>query len=97
MITPPDFLKAISEGTDQSPADKTTVDQQIASKAIKVYVYNGQNSTPDVQSQVNAARAQNIPVTTITETLAPADATFQDWQSTQLSALAGALHTATGK
>ena len=97
LITPPEFLKAIAEGTDPSPADKATVDQQIAGKAIKVYVFNSQNSTPDVQAQVDAAKKQNIPVTTVTETLAPANATFQDWQSTQLSGLENALHTATGK
>jgi zinc/manganese transport system substrate-binding protein len=97
LITPPEFLKDISEGTDPSPADKATIDQQIATKAIKVYVFNSQNSTPDVQAQVDAAKKQNIPVTTVTETLAPASATFQDWQSTQLSGLEDALHTATGK
>jgi zinc/manganese transport system substrate-binding protein len=97
LITPPEFLKYISEGTDPSPADKTTIDQQIATKAIKVYVFNSQNSTPDVQAQVDAAKKQNIPVATVTETLAPANATFQDWQSTQLSGLEDALHTATGK
>ena len=97
LITPATFLKDISEGTDPSPADQATIDQQIATKAIKVYVFNSQNSTPDVQAQVDAARKQDIPVTTVTETLAPANATFQDWQSTQLSGLEGALHTATGK
>jgi len=97
LITPPEFLKAESEGTDPSPADKATIDQQIATKAIKVYVYNTQNSNPDVQAQVNAAKQQNIPIATVTETLAPANATFQDWQSSQLSGLEAALHAATGK
>ena len=46
---------------------------------------------------MDAARKQDIPVATVTETLAPANATFQDWQSTQLSGLQDALHTATGK
>jgi zinc/manganese transport system substrate-binding protein len=36
-------------------------------------------------------------VTTITETLAPATATFQAWQARQLAALAAALHRATGR
>ena len=97
LITPPEFLKAISEGTDPSPADKATIDQQIATKAIKVYVLNSQNSNPDVQAQVDAAKKHGIPVTTVTETLSPANASFQDWQSTQLSGLADALHAATGK
>jgi zinc/manganese transport system substrate-binding protein len=97
LITPPAFLKAISEGTDPAPADKSTVDHQIATKVLKVYVFNSQNSIPDVQAQVDAAKKQGIPVTTVTETLAPAGVSFQDWQSTQLQSLEDALHQATGK
>jgi zinc/manganese transport system substrate-binding protein len=36
-------------------------------------------------------------VTTITETLFPASASFQAWQVRQLKALAAALHAATGR
>lgn len=97
LITPPTFLKAISEGTDPAPADKAAIDQQIATKAIKMYVYNSQNSTPDVQSQVDAAKKQGIAVATVTETLAPENVSFQDWQSSQLTQLRDALYTATGK
>jgi len=97
MLTPYSFLKAIAEGTDPSPADKATVDQQISTKAIKVFVFNAQNSTPDVQALVDAAKKQNIPVSTVTETLSPANASFQDWQTAQLTSLENALHTATGK
>jgi zinc/manganese transport system substrate-binding protein len=60
-------------------------------------VYNSQNATPDVQAQVNEAKAAGIPVTTITETLTPAGASFQDWQVAQLTALKQALGQATGK
>lgn len=97
LLTPPSFLKDISEGTDPSAADKALIDSQIKEKKIKVYVFNSQNSTPDVANQVAAAKRQNIPVVEITETLAPADASFQDWQSGQLRALQAALAQATGK
>jgi zinc/manganese transport system substrate-binding protein len=97
LRTPPAFLTAISEGTDPSAGDKTTIDAQIDRKQIKVYVYNSQNATPDIQEQVKAARARGIPVTTITETLTPAGASFQAWQVAQLDALQRALHQATGK
>jgi zinc/manganese transport system substrate-binding protein len=95
--TPSSFLKAISEGTEPTAADKTTIDDQIARREIKVWVYNSQNSTPDVKRITDAARRHGIPVATITETLAPASATFQDWQSRQLRALAAALGKATGR
>lgn len=97
LLTPPKFLKAISEGADPSAADKATIDRQISGKLIKVYVFNSQNSTPDVAAQVSAAKSAGIPVTTITETLSPANASFQDWQTSQLQALQAALHEATGK
>jgi zinc/manganese transport system substrate-binding protein len=97
LLTPPAFLRAISEGTEPTAADKTTIDRQIADKQIKVWVYNSQNSTPDVKRITDAARRQGIPVTTITETLVPASSSFQDWQSRQLRALAAALAQATGR
>jgi zinc/manganese transport system substrate-binding protein len=97
LATPASFLKAITEGTDPSAADKATIDAQIKRHQIKVYVFNSQNSTPDVAAQVKAARAAGIPVTAVTETLAPATASFQDWQVAELRALATALHQATGK
>jgi zinc/manganese transport system substrate-binding protein len=94
LISPPDFLKAISEGTDPTAADKSTMDSQIANKQIKVLVFNSQNSTPDVQALVDKARAKGIPVPSVTETLEPANLTFQDWQSKQLQALRDALASA---
>ena len=68
----PTFLKAISEGTDVSAADKETIDDQIKTHQIKIYVYNSQNVTPDVQAQLSEVKAEHIPYATITETLAPA-------------------------
>jgi zinc/manganese transport system substrate-binding protein len=97
LLTPYSFLKAISEGTEPTAADKTTVDRQIAQRLIKVWVYNSQNSTPDVKRITEAARKNGVAVTTITETLTPAEASFQDWQSRQLRALAAALAKATGR
>jgi zinc/manganese transport system substrate-binding protein len=96
LLTPPGFLAAISQGTDPGARDKATIDTQIANQQIKVYVYNSQNATPDVQAQVDAAKAAGIPVTPITETPVPADASFQDWQSAQLTALQQALAQGTG-
>ncbi|MBO0885183.1 MAG: zinc ABC transporter substrate-binding protein, partial [Mycobacterium sp.] len=97
LLTPETFLDAISEGSDPTAADLATINAQIQGKQIKVYVYNSQNATPDVQAQVNAAKAQGIPVTTITETLDPPTASFQDWQTSQLQDLQAALAQATGR
>ena len=96
LITPYAFLKAISEGTDPTAADKTTIDRQIAKKEIKVWVFNSQNSTPDVARLTEAARKRRIPVATITETMTPPTASFEQWQVRQLKALAAALARGTG-
>ena len=97
LVTPPAFLRAVSQGTDPSAADKATIDAQITGRKIKVYVYNAQNATPDIQTQIGEAKAAGIPVTTITETMVPATGTWQRWQTAQLQALREALAKAIGR
>jgi zinc/manganese transport system substrate-binding protein len=96
LITPPSFLRAISEGTDVSVADKETIDAQIREHRIRIYVYNSQNVTPDVQAQLQEVRAEHIPYATITETLQPAGATYEAWQTRQLLGIEAALARAGG-
>jgi zinc/manganese transport system substrate-binding protein len=97
LLTPYSFAKAIAEGTDVSAADKQTVDAQAETHAIKVWIYNSQNATPDVQRAGQLASAAHIPITTITETLSPASASFEQWQDAQLTSLIFALHRATAR
>jgi zinc/manganese transport system substrate-binding protein len=97
MLTPYSFLRAISEGGEPTAQDKATIDAQIRNKEIKIYIYNSQNATPDVTAQVQEARARHIPVTTVTETLTPANLTFEQWQVSQLERLESALHQAAGR
>ncbi len=61
MLTPETFLDAISEGSDPTAADKATIDNQIRTRQIKIYVYNSQNSTPDVQAQVDRGQGSRHP------------------------------------
>ena len=68
-----------------------TIDHQIKDHEIKIYVYNSQNVTPDVQAQLNEVKAEHIPYATITETLAPPAATYQAWQTKQLLGITAAL------
>jgi zinc/manganese transport system substrate-binding protein len=96
LITPDSFLKAISEGTDVTAADKLTIDNQIRKHLIKIYIYNSQNITHDVQVQLAEAKAQHIPTATITETLVPPTSSYQAWQVRQLQGIEAALAKATG-
>lgn len=97
LITPYSFLKAISEGGEVTAAEKLTIDRQITHHLIKIYVYNSQNVTPDVRAQLSEAKAAHIPVATITETLAPPEASYQAWQVRQLAGIEAALARATGR
>lgn len=97
LITPYSYLKAVSEGEDISAADEASVEHQVGQKQIKVLIYNSQNTPNNIQTLINLAKKNNIPVATITETMTPATATFQDWQSTQLQGIQSALAQATGK
>jgi zinc/manganese transport system substrate-binding protein len=96
LTTPNGFMKAISEGTEPTAQDKATFDRQIAQRQIKVLVFNSQNATPDVNALVSKAKSEKIPVTSITETLQPANVSFQAWQAAQLEALQRALAKAMG-
>jgi zinc/manganese transport system substrate-binding protein len=95
MATPESFLDAVSEGTEPTAADKITVDKQIETRQIKIFIVNTQNSTPDVAALVTAAKKQGIPVAMVTETLVPATASFQEWQTDQLQGIQQALSKAT--
>lgn len=97
LITPATFMNAVSEGTEVSAQDTIATQDQIARHQIEVWIYNSQNATPQVQRLTAAARANQIPVVAITETLSPATATFEQWQTAQLERLQSALHEATGR
>ena len=97
LMTPYSFAKAIAEGGEVTAQDKRTVDEQAEHGQIKVWVFNSQNVTPDVQRVNEIARAHGIPIATVTETLAPAGDTFEQWQVAQLEGLERALRAGTGR
>jgi zinc/manganese transport system substrate-binding protein len=91
LLTPPSFAKAVAEGADVSAADTRTVDRQAQRHLIRVWVFNSQNVTPEVQRVNQLARAAGIPIATVTETLSPASDNFEQWQVAQLQSLQRAL------
>jgi zinc/manganese transport system substrate-binding protein len=97
LITPYSFAKAIAEGGEVTAQDKQTVDAQAGNRLIKVWIFNSQNVTPDVQRVSQIARERQIPIAPVTETLSPASATFEQWQVAELEGLIGALRRATGR
>jgi zinc/manganese transport system substrate-binding protein len=97
LLTPYSFAKAIAEGTDVTAHDKQTVDAQAREGLIRLWIFNSQNDTPDVQRVNQIAHERHIPIATVTETLSPVSDSFQQWQVAQLEGLMRALRSATGK
>jgi zinc/manganese transport system substrate-binding protein len=91
LISPPEFMQAISEGTDPPAQTVAQFQDQISHRQIKVLIYNTQTSTPITDNLKQLATQNGIPVVGISETVQPATASFQDWQIGQLNSLQAAL------
>ena len=97
LITPRGFMDAVSEGTEATPAEKATGNQQIDDRQIELWVYNSQNATPDVKRLNEAAEAAGIPIATVTETMTPAGASFEEWMVAELKGIEAALGRGAGR
>jgi zinc/manganese transport system substrate-binding protein len=91
LISPPEFMQAISEGTDPPAQTVAQFQDQISHRQITVLIYNTQTSTPITDNLKQLATQSGIPVVGISETVQPATASFQDWQIRQLNSLKSAL------
>jgi zinc/manganese transport system substrate-binding protein len=91
LLTPPEFMNALSEGNDPSAQDLATFQDQIRSKQIRVLVYNVQTVTPITTQLEDMAQQNGIPVVGVSETMPPGAQTFQGWQAAQLQLLLNAL------
>ena len=93
VLTPFAFQKAMAEG-NEPPADTViTAENQITHHQIKVLIYNVQTVTPSTTRLENDARAQNIPIVPVSETMPPGK-TYQAWMLDQLNVLEQALQSA---
>ena len=93
LVSPPDFMQAVAEGSDPPAASVVEFQDQIAKKAIKVLVFNVQTATAVTTNLRIEAVKQSIPVVGVSETLQPVTASFQEWQDSQLVALENALNS----
>lgn len=91
VVSPPEFMQAVSEGNDPPARAVAEFQLQLAQKQVRVLVYNVQTATAVTANLRSAATRDGIPVVGISETVQPASATFQEWQERQLAALETAL------
>jgi len=92
VISPPDFMQAVAEGNDPPAPSVAEFQSQIAAKQARVLVYNEQTSTAVTTNIKKLATDAGIPVVGVTETVQPADATFEQWFEAQLEQLQNALN-----
>lgn len=90
VLTPFDFQKAIAEGNDPPAGAMLIAEKQINQRQIEALIYNKQTVTPTTTRLLNDAKAQNIPIVSITETM-PLGKTYQVWILDQLNTLEQAL------
>lgn len=95
LISPAAFMEAVAEGNDPPASSVVQFEQEIQQKQITVLVYNVQTVTNVTNTIKQLASQQNIPTVGISETIQPADASFQEWQVAQLLALQNALNANT--
>jgi zinc/manganese transport system substrate-binding protein len=96
IITPPGFMKAVSEGNDPSAQDIATFQNQLngGNTTVRILVYNVQTTAPLTQSLLALAAKNEIPYIPISETIQPPNFTFQAWMQKEVMELQNALNAA---
>ena len=96
LVSPPEFMHAVSEGNDPPADTVATFEDQVQSRQIAVLVCNVQTVTQITTTIEQMAVAEHIPVVGISETVLPPTGKFQDWQGNELRALQQALSGGSG-
>ena len=88
-----EFMRAVENGTDPSPASIAETRQLLADKKVRVLVYNSQTVDKVTENIRENAENAGIPVVEVTETL-PEGMDFVQWQTATAQSLADALNGA---
>ena len=91
LVSPPEFMQAISEGNDPPASSVATFQQQLAGKQVRLLVYNRQTVTAVTTNMSALAQQHGVPLVAISETVEPPNLSFQQWQMNQLQAIQKAL------
>lgn len=89
--TPEGYRRASASESDPSPGDIDSFRSALAGRRIDVLIYNTQTEGSIPEQIRTAAEQAGVPVVNVTETVAPGQTSFEDWQYTQLVALGKAL------
>lgn len=89
--TPEGYQVSSSNETDPSPADLDAFLRLLGDRGVDVLIYNFQTEGSVPQQIRSAAETAGVPVVEVTETLPSGSQSFEQWQVSQLDALAKAL------
>jgi zinc/manganese transport system substrate-binding protein len=88
--TPPEFARAVEEGTDPTPQSVSALLALIRRRAVRVLLVNDQTASQATDQVRSAALAAGVPVVAVSETLPPG-LSYQRWQLASVRALGAAL------
>jgi zinc/manganese transport system substrate-binding protein len=96
VVSPSAFMAAVAEGNDPPAASVAHFETllQGGNTSVRVLVYNEQTVTPLTQNVKAEAAQYQIPVIGVTETIQPANLTFQAWMQGEVGNLLNALNAA---
>ncbi|MEU4444940.1 zinc ABC transporter substrate-binding protein [Actinosynnema sp. NPDC050801] len=90
-VTPESFSEAVEDETDIPAAALAEVTRLIEQKQITAVVNNAQTENAGTNQVVDQAKAANVPVAEVTETLPEGVTGYLDWMTKQVDSLVGAL------
>jgi len=90
VLTPFEYQKAMDQGKDPPAASVEEMDSQIRQRKIRILICNDQAISSFGARLLAEAKAANIPVVGMTETM-PQGETYQTWMLRQLDELRSAL------
>jgi zinc/manganese transport system substrate-binding protein len=89
--TPIGYQQATANGSEPAPGDLDAFLTALRDRQMNVLVFNTQTSGAIPDQLKAAATSAGVPIVDVTETVPAGYASFQDWQVSQLKALAVAL------
>lgn len=86
QVSDPEFAQAIEEGTDPTPKILDALQSDLATQKVEFLVVNQQTDSKIVTTIKETAKAHDVPMLYVTETL-PAHKTYSTWMLSQLDKL----------
>jgi zinc/manganese transport system substrate-binding protein len=94
-LTPWSLQAAIMNETDPAPQDVAIQQGLFTNRSVKVFVYNQQVTDAITSTYLKLAKANNVPVVGVYETMPTNGFTYQTWMVAELNALAKAVTSGT--